>query len=158
MPLKSGKAGDKMLFKPQGFTLVELMIVVAVVGILAALSIPLYQGYIANSQMHRAVGELSGYKAAYEERVSMGGSVTNQDLGYVPSKITKGTLGADIAVLNADGTGHLRVTLGGNAHPRLTGVTITLERSSIGVWSCIVDNTAVVGSWESTFLPDNCRL
>jgi len=56
--------------------------VVAIIGILAAVSIPVYQGYIIKTQINRAVGELSAYKAPFEQRVGSGGDVTNIDLGY----------------------------------------------------------------------------
>lgn len=147
-----------MKSKQCGFTLIELMIIVAIIGILSALAIPMYQGYVAKSQVHRAVGELASYKSAYIERVSRNGSVTNSDLGYVPSGLTTGAVGIDIAILNADLTGHLRVTMGGTAHPLMSGVVITLERSPRGAWQCVVDNTAVSGSWQSAYLPENCSL
>ncbi len=141
-----------------GFTLIELMIVVAIIGILAAVAFPLYQGNVLKSQVNRAVGELSAYKTAFESQASRSATVTNNDLGYVPSNLTSGTVAIDIAVMNADGSGHIEVAMGGNAHPNLTGLVLRFERTSSGAWSCVLDNAAVAATWEASYLPSGCRL
>lgn len=56
----------------RGFTLIELMIVVAIVGILMAISVPLYQDYVKSTQVRRAQAELSAYKASVEVAISKG--------------------------------------------------------------------------------------
>jgi len=142
--------------KSTGFTLIELMIIVAIIGILAAIAIPSYQHYIVKTQTNRAVGELSAYKAPFEERLGSSGSVTNSQIGYTLSNLTTGSQAVNVAAFNADGSGQLQVTIGGKAHPNLSGVILRLERSPSGTWECVVDPSAAAG-WKASYLPVGCR-
>ena len=143
--------------RSDGFTLIEMMIVVAIIGILATLAIPSYQNNIMKSQVNRAVGELSSYKSVFETQLSASSPVTNKELGYTPSNLTTGDALTDIAVLNADGSGHLEVTLGGRVHPNLTGVVIRFVRSATGTWQCLIDSAAA-SRWEDGFSPRACSM
>ena len=60
----------------QGFTLIELMIVVAIIGILAAVAIPSYQDYTARAQMSEAVSLTAGFKTALAEHYQTQGAFT----------------------------------------------------------------------------------
>ena len=139
----------------EGFTLIELMIVVAIIGILATIATPLYTQYVVKSQMNRAVGEVAVYRTSVEESLTRSGSLANVEIGYVPSSLTTGNAGTNIAVFNADGSGHLQVTLGGDAHPALQGVVVRMVRSSSGGWQCVVDASAA-GQWKGSYLPAGC--
>ncbi|EMP55966.1 Fimbrial protein precursor (Pilin) [Marinobacter santoriniensis NKSG1] len=139
----------------KGFTLIELMIVVAIIGILAAIAIPQYQDYIARTQVNRAFGEIASLKTAVEERLSRGiTTATLGDLGYTGSNLTTET-----TTSNANfpgGVGSLVATMGQNAATGITGATITLSRTADGVWSCTVAANGAT-AWDSSFVPAGCN-
>jgi type IV pilus assembly protein PilA len=138
----------------RGFTLIELMIVVAIIGILAAIAIPSYQGFIIKTQVNRAVSELATYKTPFEVRSASGGSVSDSDIGYNSSSLIDAGSGPVTASI-ADGSGHLQVTMGGNAHPFLTDVVLRFERTAAGAWGCVV-NSIAASNWKASYMPPGC--
>jgi len=148
----------------QGFTLIELMIVVAIIGILAAVAIPQYQDYTARSQVTRVVGEVSAIRTAVEEILMRGGNPTTtaSDSGptdfYIGMDAAKSNLVTGLTVAAAGGTdpGTMVATLGGNASTAVTGATVTWNRSAAGVWTCVIDGSGVTAGWKDSYAPAGC--
>lgn len=147
----------------KGFTLIELMIVVAIIGILAAIAIPQYQNYIAKSQVSRGVAELGAIKTAYEDCLNNGKTVKDAcDLGWTgssimsltaPAKTTAGTA-PTTAVVNEDvltETGTIAGTFAGSAAATLTKTpsTVTWTRTALGSWACTTNA-------EVKYRPSSC--
>jgi type IV pilus assembly protein PilA len=145
--------------KQQGFTLIELMIVVAIIGILAAIAIPAYQDYTIRAQVSEGLNLTGGAKAAATEYY--------QDQGVFPANNTQ----AGLALLTAiNGKYVSQVGVAGNtitvtysstaprsANSNIDGATLTLIGTDSGgsiVWDCSGLN---ILSANPKWLPAACR-
>ena len=93
--------------KQQGFTLIELMIVTAIIGILASIAVPAYQGYVARSQFTEVLSLFGGYKNDLHEFYSNGGDCAGAQQQINPNtidshyvdQVTITPIGQDCAVI-----------------------------------------------------------
>ena len=138
----------------KGFTLIELMIVIAIIGILAAIALPLYQDYIARSQVTRVYGEISTLRTAVEDRLTQGASISNaSELGFTNSNLVNS--GKPTVTAFTNGVGTVTATLGGNATAALTGTKIILSRATSGEWTCTIVPAGT--GYKNKFTPAACK-
>jgi type IV pilus assembly protein PilA len=143
----------------KGFTLIELMIVVAIIGILAAVAIPAYQDYIARAQVSEAVSLLGSGKTPFAEYFSSQGAWPSSASDVMGNTAGKYTAGISIAGANttAPGSVTLVATMG------TTGVNVNIQGSTVGlnstdggkIWTCFT--TGLTGPLSSKYVPSNCR-
>ena len=166
----------------QGFTLIELMIVVAIIGILAAIAIPAYQDYTIRAQVSEGLSLASGAKASVSVYYSNTGVFPNNNdaAGLADSSDITGNYVSDVFVLPgvttltraiggiASGTdvnyGQIIISYGGDVHESINPSALVLygivpvngNAGSI-VWVCSNNGGTANGGVGDQYVPSECR-
>lgn len=127
----------------KGFTLIELMIVVAVIGVLAAIAIPQYQNYVVKSELAAGYSSLTALKTNVEARLANESGALNLDadsakkLGAIQPSDTN--IAAITAGIDDAGEATLIYAYGSKSSVKLNGGNITLTKASdTGAWTCTI--------------------
>lgn len=137
----------------KGFTLIELMIVVAIIGVLAAIAIPAYQGYVARAQVSEAIQLIAGSKPQVAELIMVGdydpqNPPTAAEIGLPATAKYVGAF-----AVAADANGALEVT----ATMKATGVAGVLASNTVIMTTSNGQNWTCSSATIADYLPKACQ-
>lgn len=144
--------------KQQGFTLIELMIVVAVIGVLSAIAIPQYQKYVAKAEVASALATMSGVKTNVE--------AVTVETGLFPAGGEENNIGAPTMDLGTilfvptaeTAAGAMKFTFNtsksSSVSALVSGTEFSLTRDTNGLWGCAATGNKGV---PVELLPKNCK-
>jgi type IV pilus assembly protein PilA len=137
----------------QGFTLIELMIVVAIIGILAAVAIPAYQDYTVRAKITEGLSLASAGKTAVSEYFSANGGLPSTNLSAGMNGATSIT-GNNVKEVRVGAAGVITVMFSGNP---IQDDTLMLTPATTGggvTWDCATGSS---NGLEAKYLPSSCR-
>ncbi|MHB1230480.1 MAG: pilin [Halothiobacillus sp.] len=138
----------------KGFTLIELMIVIAIIGILAAIAIPAYQDYTIRAQVSEGLSLADGLKTPMVEYYTNTGNwPTNTTTGFLGATSYSGTYVSGITLA----AGKMTVAYGGKSNAAITTSKLVLSATPNGgstTWTC---STTAGTTLLAKYLPAVCR-
>ena len=158
---KSIKTGNIMLeTRCRGFTLIELMIVVAIIGILASVAIPSYQEYMTRSQVIEAVSLTTSIKTALSDYYAGNGSFSSLSGPAFLGVTEQGKyVGSIVFAGNTGGTIYIQAKMkSSNISAPIQDKVFSLETTDGGkTWACGSQTTSAGNTIDSKYLPAACR-
>ena len=135
----------------KGFTLIELMIVIAIIGILASVAIPQYQIYTQRTEVTNTLAQIRPIQLAIQEYVSKGGDITTFALTDLDSNGVDSTALADYATGNigsvavAANSGNITITFSANAPVDMANETLVIS-PTVGPSGVVTFGVATTGT------------